>query len=83
MRELGEHAASVGLPMALELYEDTYLGTADGAVRLVEEIGLDNVGLNADVAEPHPSAPSRRGLAGALREDHAAHQLPAREELHA
>ena len=41
---------SVGLPMALELYEDTYLGTADSAVRLVEEIGLDNVGLNPDVA---------------------------------
>lgn len=50
LRELGEHAASVGLPMALELYEDTYLGTADSAVRLVEEIGLDTVGLNADVA---------------------------------
>ncbi|MBT1621307.1 sugar phosphate isomerase/epimerase [Curtobacterium flaccumfaciens pv. oortii] len=50
LRELGEHAASVGLPMALELYEDTYLGTADSAVRLVEDIGLDNVGLNADVA---------------------------------
>ncbi|OIH95605.1 sugar phosphate isomerase/epimerase [Curtobacterium sp. MCBA15_001] len=50
LRELGEHAASVGLPMALELYEDTYLGIADSAVRLVEEIGLDTVGLNADVA---------------------------------
>ncbi len=50
LRELGEHAASVGLPMALELYEDTYLGTADSAVRLIEEIGLDTVGLNADVA---------------------------------
>lgn len=50
LRELGEHAATVGLPMALELYEDTYLGTADSAVRLIEEIGLENVGLNADVA---------------------------------
>ena len=40
----------LAIPMALELYEDTYLGTADSAVRLVEEIGLDNVGLNADVA---------------------------------
>lgn len=50
LRELGEHAASVGLPMALEMYEDTYLGTADSAVRLVEEIGLDNVGLNPDIA---------------------------------
>jgi sugar phosphate isomerase/epimerase len=49
LRELGEHAASVGLPMSLEMYEDTYLGTADSAVRLVEEIGLDNVGLNPDI----------------------------------
>ncbi|WP_224388361.1 sugar phosphate isomerase/epimerase [Pseudonocardia sp. ICBG1293] len=49
LRELGEHAASVGLPMALEMYEDTYLGTADSAVQLVHEIGLDNVGLNPDI----------------------------------
>lgn len=49
LRELGLHAASVGLPMALEMYEDTYLGTADSAVRLIEEIGLDNVGLNPDI----------------------------------
>ncbi|SDD39614.1 sugar phosphate isomerase/epimerase family protein [Auraticoccus monumenti] len=49
LRELGEHAASVGLPMALEMYEDTYLGTADSAVQLVQEIGLDNVGLNPDI----------------------------------
>src|SRR5690606_25476680 len=49
LRELGEHAASVGLPMALEMYEDTYLGTADSSVRLIEEIGLDHVGLNPDI----------------------------------
>ncbi|WP_166979818.1 sugar phosphate isomerase/epimerase family protein [Paramicrobacterium fandaimingii] len=50
LRELGRHAADVGLRMSLELYEDTYLGTGESAVRLVEEIGLDNVGLNPDVA---------------------------------
>jgi sugar phosphate isomerase/epimerase len=49
IRELGRHAADVGLPLSLELYEDTYLGTADSAVRFVEEVGLDNVGLNPDV----------------------------------
>lgn len=49
LRELGEHAASVGLPIALEMYEDTYLGTADSAVQLIQEIGLDNVGLNPDI----------------------------------
>jgi sugar phosphate isomerase/epimerase len=49
IRELGRHAAEVGLPLSLELYEDTYLGTADSAVRFVEEVGLENVGLNPDV----------------------------------
>ncbi|WIB64590.1 sugar phosphate isomerase/epimerase family protein [Curtobacterium sp. MCBD17_040] len=50
IRELGKHAADVGLPLALEMYEDTYLGTAESAVRFVEAVGLDNVGLNPDVA---------------------------------
>lgn len=49
IRELGAHAAQLGLRMSLELYEDTYLGTADSAVRFVEEVALDNVGLNPDV----------------------------------
>ena len=35
--------------LSLEMYEDTYLGTADSSVRLVEDIGLDNVGLNPDI----------------------------------
>lgn len=47
-RELGRHAEQLGLLLTLELYEDTFLGTAAGAVQLVEEIGLHNVGLNAD-----------------------------------
>ncbi|HEU4466142.1 MAG TPA: sugar phosphate isomerase/epimerase family protein [Agromyces sp.] len=49
IRELGTHAASVGLIVSLELYEDTWLGTAAGAVRFIEDVGLDNVGLNPDV----------------------------------
>ncbi|MGO1629695.1 sugar phosphate isomerase/epimerase family protein [Microbacterium sp.] len=49
LRELGTHAAEVGLKMSLEMYEDTYVGSADSAVRLVEEIGLDNVGINPDI----------------------------------
>lgn len=50
LRELGEHAASVGLDVSLEMYEDTLIGTSAGAVRLVTEIGLPNVGLNPDLA---------------------------------
>jgi len=48
-QELGRHAAEVGIQLSLELYEDTYLGTAASAVRLVEDIGLQNVGLCPDV----------------------------------
>lgn len=48
-RELGRHAAELGLLLSLELYEHTYLGTAESAVRLVEQIDLPNVGLNPDI----------------------------------
>ncbi|TVY98979.1 sugar phosphate isomerase/epimerase [Trebonia kvetii] len=48
-RDLGRHAADLGLNLSLEMYEDTYLGTADSAVRLVTDIGLPNVGLNPDL----------------------------------
>lgn len=49
LRELGRHAAEVGVLVSLELYEDTYLGTADSAVRLVQDVDLANVGLNPDI----------------------------------
>jgi len=48
-RELGRHAGEAGLLLSLELYEHTFLGTAASAVHLVEEIGLDVVGLNPDI----------------------------------
>lgn len=48
-QELGRHAAENGQIVSLEMYEDTYLGTADSSVKLVEAIGLDNVGLNPDI----------------------------------
>jgi sugar phosphate isomerase/epimerase len=48
-RALGQHAAEVGVLLSLELYEDTLLGTADDAVRLVETIDLPEVGLNLDL----------------------------------
>ena len=49
VRELGRHAEDAGIEVALEMYEDTYIGTADGAVRFVTEVGLPNVGINADL----------------------------------
>jgi len=49
LRELGEHAESLGLQLSLEMYEDTLLGSPASAVRLLEDIGLDVVGLNPDL----------------------------------
>ncbi|WP_243728390.1 sugar phosphate isomerase/epimerase family protein [Microbacterium sp. BK668] len=49
LRELGRHAQDVGLLLSLELYEHTLLGSSDSAVRLVQDIGLDAVGLNPDI----------------------------------
>lgn len=49
LRELGRHAADLGLLLSLEMYEHTLLGTAASSVRLVEDIGLDVVGLNPDI----------------------------------
>lgn len=48
-RELARHASDVGVELTLEMYEDTYLGSADGAVRLLEDIDSDAIGLNPDV----------------------------------
>ncbi|SPJ32530.1 sugar phosphate isomerase/epimerase family protein [Kushneria phyllosphaerae] len=49
LQELGRHAEELGLLISLEMYEDTYIGTADSTVALVKDIGLDNVGINPDV----------------------------------
>ena len=49
IRELGRHAAEVGIDVVLEMYEDTYVGTADDAVRFVNDVDLPNVGLNPDI----------------------------------
>lgn len=49
VRELGRHAAEVGIELSLEMYEDTYLGSADSAVRFVRDVDLANVGINPDL----------------------------------
>ncbi len=49
LRELGEHAAQVGVALSLEMYEDTLLGSAESAVRLVRDIDHPSVGLNPDL----------------------------------
>ncbi len=49
MRELGRHAQQQGLDIGLEMYEDTYIGTADGAVRFIHDVDHPAVGLNPDL----------------------------------
>ena len=49
IRELGKHAEECGLEVSLEMYEDTYIGTADGAVRFVNDVDVPAVGINADI----------------------------------
>jgi sugar phosphate isomerase/epimerase len=53
LRELGDHAAALGIELSLEMYEDTLIGTADSAVQLVQDIGHSAVGLNADLGNLH------------------------------
>lgn len=48
-RQLGRHAEEVGVLLSLELYEHTFLGTAESSVRLIEDIGSASVGLNPDI----------------------------------
>jgi sugar phosphate isomerase/epimerase len=48
-RELADHARNVGVQVSFELYEGTYLGTADSALRFLADIDRDNAGLNPDL----------------------------------
>ncbi|TJZ91389.1 sugar phosphate isomerase/epimerase [Paracoccus gahaiensis] len=49
IRDLGRHAQTAGVRIALEMYEDTYLGTAREAVRFVTDVDHPSVQLNVDI----------------------------------
>jgi len=49
IRELGNHAEQNGIQLSLEMYEDTYVGTADDAVSFVTDVNHAAVGLNPDI----------------------------------
>ncbi|WP_285104555.1 sugar phosphate isomerase/epimerase family protein [Promicromonospora sp. MEB111] len=49
IRELADHARDLGVQISLEMYEDTYIGTPDLAVRFVHDVDRDNVGINPDL----------------------------------
>lgn len=48
-RTVGERAATLGIAVSLEMYEGTYLGTSEGAVAMVRDVDLPNVGLCPDI----------------------------------
>jgi len=49
MRELGKHAEEAGIEISIEMYEDTYVGTADEAVQFITDVDIPCVGINADI----------------------------------
>jgi sugar phosphate isomerase/epimerase len=49
IRELAEHAQGNGQQITLEMYEDTYVGTADGAIAFLAEVDHPACGLNPDI----------------------------------
>lgn len=49
IRELAEHAQSVGIEITLEMFEDTYLGSSDGCVQFLKDVNHPAVGLNPDL----------------------------------
>lgn len=49
LQVVGRAAAVHGIAISLEMYEETFLGTAREAVDLVLDIDLPNVGLNPDI----------------------------------
>lgn len=49
IRELGRHADEVGVQVSLEMYEDTYIGTAKDAVRFATDLDMPSVKLNLDI----------------------------------
>lgn len=49
VRELGDHAKSLGVELSLEMYEDTYLGDAAAAVSFIKDVDHEAVGLNPDL----------------------------------
>jgi len=48
VRELAKHAASVGIEITLEMYEDTYLGSSEGCLQFVQDVDHPACGLNPD-----------------------------------
>ncbi|MBE6476928.1 MAG: sugar phosphate isomerase/epimerase [Propionibacteriaceae bacterium] len=49
VRELADHAQRLGLQISLEMYEDTFIGTVDGALQFHHDVDHPAVGINPDL----------------------------------
>lgn len=49
VRELADHAQRRGLRVSLEMYEDTYLGTPEGAISFLKDVDHPALGINPDI----------------------------------
>ena len=49
IRELADHANRNGMKVSLEIYEDTYMGSAEEAVAFIKDCDHPSVGINPDV----------------------------------
>lgn len=49
IRELAEHARANGIELSLEMYEDTFIGTPEQAVRFLQDVDHPAGGLNPDL----------------------------------
>lgn len=47
--DVASYAAERGVEISLELYEDTFLGSGKLAVEFIQDLGMENVGINPDV----------------------------------
>jgi len=69
VREIAVHAAALELRVSLELYEETLLDSSEHAVRMVEDVGEPNVGINPDLGNlVRVPAALQKGWVDILRE---------------
>ena len=82
LRELGRHAAEVGVLLSLEMYEDTYLGHRGFLRPAGPGHRTGQRRPQPRHRQPHPAPPPDRGLARDGGQDPPVLQLLAHEELH-
>lgn len=65
VRYLADKAEAVGVQLSLEIYEDTFCGTPEGAVEFLKQVDHPAVGINPDIGNLirlHRPMPSYRSM---------------------